>query len=65
MEWVLILHLHAMNPEEGRETISKQIEVSGFSTKRDCEAAGEAAGRVAMAKEGPLNGLTIECRSVG
>jgi hypothetical protein len=62
MEWLLILNLHAMNPREGAEPISKLIEVRGFSTEKDCEAAGQAAGEVSLAKEGPLNGLIIECK---
>lgn len=64
MKWALILHLHAMSPKEGREPLSRQIEVRGFSTEHDCKTAGEAAGYVAMAKEGPLNGLIIECKVV-
>ena len=63
MDWVLILHLHAMNPREEKEMLSREIEVKGFSTERDCETAGKAAGRVALEKEGPLNGLIIECKT--
>lgn len=62
MEWLLILTLHTMNPKADMPAASKVIEIRGFSTESDCEAAGEAASAVALAKDGPLGGMTVECK---
>ncbi|MBJ7546061.1 hypothetical protein JHC42_04240 [Pseudomonas sp. OA3] len=62
MSWALVLHLHSMEPIEAEQRNMQVIEIKGFSTKSDCEKAGEAAGKITLAKEGPLNGLIIECK---
>lgn len=62
--WTLALKLYVMNVEAGEEkTLSSQlVEIKGFSSQADCEKAGEAAGEVFMLREGPRNGLMIDCK---
>lgn len=62
MAWTLILKLYVMNVETEAERMTQVIEIKGFSSKSDCEKAGEAAGEIFTNRTGPRNGLMIDCK---
>lgn len=59
--WMLILTLHSNGTLKEMEKTTRSIEIGGFSTRADCEKAGDAAGEVFDLKDGKLQNMQIEC----
>ena len=60
--WILVLNMHVVNAQASEHEKAQVIEIKGFSTKKDCEKADDAAGHVFMLKKGGLNSLVSECK---
>lgn len=62
MEWLLVLDLYIMGAKTESELKLQTIEIKGFSTQKDCEKAGDAAGEIFFIRKGEQNGLMIDCK---
>lgn len=62
MEWLLVLDLYIMGAKKEAELNRQTIEIKGFSTQKDCEKAGDAAGELFFIRKGEHNGLMIDCK---
>lgn len=60
--WLLILTMYSGTTPEQAEKTAQVIEFKGFSSKADCEKAGEAATEIFMLSKGLPDMIQSECK---